>query len=417
MKPLNGLRGLASLHVVLTHIFHGIQVDLMSSAILGLFYMLSGFLLTVSFCQKPLRISRSEDFPSYSGDAIYARFVSMVPGLRNGTGQEHQKGDTSVIGGWSFFKRRLQRLLPVYYVGNIIGALANHLGASHFMMNGTSLRHLILTVLGATSWFPPMLPMGSLVTWSVSTMIPFYFIYPAIAPLIQNVDRSKLFNLAVKMYLIQGSWMLFCIIMFLVPPRDFWRWYFWSRNPPPMRLPVFIMGCCAGMEHLHRLNDEKTNCEKASRQSANWEFIKCFTPILMGVIIGMSGDDNECYELDIGFCFDNGLVRMLLEALMPILYYDLILALVNPVGDCGNPSWFLNLCNSKFLQFVGEISYSLLVVHFTVYVTMKFVTEFRAQIIPPTIFLSIFGGWLMYRFYEKPMVSYLHRSGQKGKKA
>lgn len=155
---------------------------------------------------------------------------------------------------WTFYKKRLIRILPVYYFCIILGAILIPLG--HFEVSpddfqqtiGGSLASLFLVqswilVLG----FGPNKP-----SWTVSTLWFFYLVFPTLLKYL--LKRSN----KVLSYLLAGAFYLQLtigfLLMFLIPKQFGLLYYWFSTAHPLSRIPVFFMGVCAGILSL-RIKD------------------------------------------------------------------------------------------------------------------------------------------------------------------
>jgi hypothetical protein len=148
---LTGMRGLAALHVACGHYsaFSALELDLLGGAAMPFFYLLSGFVLTLGYSK---------------GEKINTR---------------------------KFFQNRCARLMPTFYLTNILGLLMlltttpKHLGWTEDTLDDAFAPGLNvgLTVFGMNSWLSPfygipgVLPLNA-VTWTITTMIFFYMVFP-----------------------------------------------------------------------------------------------------------------------------------------------------------------------------------------------------------------------------------------------
>jgi peptidoglycan/LPS O-acetylase OafA/YrhL len=191
---LSGLRGLASLHVAISHIVRAYtKIDIMGAGSMGIFFLLSGYLLMLGYRKRPPLPNTNKSF----FNDMYARVMGWI-------------GLTAEMDAASFLWKRVWKLLPMYYIAILLGAVAVAACFPMFLARTTSLQW-ILTGLVATSWFPPMTPAGNLTTWSISTMMFFYVMFPAVAPWISNHQKPD--QLAKRLYPLQA----FLVLAMVVP--------------------------------------------------------------------------------------------------------------------------------------------------------------------------------------------------------
>ena len=120
-RALGGLRGLAVLHIAIGHYTLPLDLDLMGGASMGLFYALSGFVLTVGV-------------PRVCSPATELRCRSLSRASQLGYGQSPltRKGSPASggIGFRSFMLRRWARIGPMYLLSNV-AALLLSIGDEH----------------------------------------------------------------------------------------------------------------------------------------------------------------------------------------------------------------------------------------------------------------------------------------------
>jgi hypothetical protein len=187
-SALTGLRGLAALHVAMGHYFgmSTLRQDLIGGAAMPFFFLLSGFVMTLGYGQS--EYSSAGGCCSCSGD--------------DGGGP----GALKVMDKSKFWRNRLARLYPVYFVTNMLQVglalgtggdsgqgLFLGLNGSHQGLIGSILTG-ICTLLGINSWLFPFIDVGmppNGVTWTITTMTFFYAVFPWMLPRMQALTPAQ----------------------------------------------------------------------------------------------------------------------------------------------------------------------------------------------------------------------------------
>ena len=110
---LNGLRGFFAFHVMAYHALmegnlhgdHNPIIDLYANVDMPLFFLLSGFSLALAY-GKTL----------WNGSTRYC-FGNKVSSL---DGINSQRSISNIFDSWGFYKKRMIRILPLYYLGHIL---------------------------------------------------------------------------------------------------------------------------------------------------------------------------------------------------------------------------------------------------------------------------------------------------------
>ncbi|CAE7230260.1 unnamed protein product [Symbiodinium natans] len=199
----------------------------MGGGSMGLFYIISGFVMAVGYCQ-----------------------VMLQPCCGRCGGEPN----LPKLSACSFWLRRLVRLAPTYFLTNCLGVALKAAFAPEALNEITTVQ-FVLSGLGLTSWYI-VAPVGNGLTWTISTMLFFYLCFPVLGPAMQRVSVPFLRVLAWAMYLLQAVFMIVGYVLNLGG--------YWIRMFPPARLPIFIMGICAGLSRVHgeqQRADEADACQ------------------------------------------------------------------------------------------------------------------------------------------------------------
>ena len=418
-KSLDGLRGCAALQVALGHIFmaSSFGIDFIGGNAMPLFFLVSGFVMVLGYGQNKY---------CDSGGMIGECFCYPLDKMKCCGEKSSSESEGQPFALKEFFVKRIARLGPMYYTTNLAG-LPLVLGSGALITG-------VLTLFLLTSWtgFEPF----NGVTWTISTMTFFYLCFPLLIVRLQNMTTIKDFKvLSWKMYFLQ---IILFVVMSLMPDAgyEFWRLF------PPCRLPVFVMGCCIGHIRLLSLKPSNNNANNSSllaHEEEKHDELKsertdskltlllletdCTTPTIIYVLImfvgmALSGIGMEDFAW---------IIRMYCEPLLPILLFDWIIALTQPVpstvissthsAQAPSLSYVQQALESRCVQFLGHISMSFYMVHELVltYVTMLLHGEQsdddeQAIGFGPSVYtilivltLSLILGWLCTEFIEIPV--------------
>jgi hypothetical protein len=255
---LTGLRGMAAMQVALGHMTAGsnLRLDLLGGAAMPFFYLLSGFVMTLGYGQT-----------RYAGSSCCSNSSPMAMD----SGEQPQQMDKG-----KFWRNRFARLFPVYIVTNApmlpmvlagggVGIGGNGMGSVGSVING------LLTLLGANSWFLPIVDVGmpaNGVCWTITTMSFFYWTFPWLLPRMQRMTASARNAWIIWSYWIQlVTYFGMYIIYTSIPVLQFRSWedggesivvvekspamgYWVARAWPGTRIFVFAMGCLAALNRL-----------------------------------------------------------------------------------------------------------------------------------------------------------------------
>ena len=112
---LNGLRGFFAFHVMAYHALmegrlnggHIPRIDIYANIDMPLFFLLSGFSLALAY-GKTL----------WNGSTRYC-FGSKTSSM-DGAKVNNSGSEPKIFDSWSFYKKRMIRILPLYYLGHIL---------------------------------------------------------------------------------------------------------------------------------------------------------------------------------------------------------------------------------------------------------------------------------------------------------
>ena len=308
-----------------------------------------------------------------------------------------------------FYINRFARLLPVYYLTNIISmpqvpgpaafAAGNDCDESGYWADLAG--RLTLTAFGLTSWTGNAVSPPNGVTWTISTMSFFYIVFPDVLPRMQRYTDDQLKFRITAMYWVQA--VIFTMVLSLGL-----EWYFPARCYPPRAFMVFAMGCMAA---LHRTKDQGGDngsshglfcgccccltccghCMPGGSQEVNARRADLCFGIYLGMILIFT-------MIEFGLGFNKGL-RYSGEAWVPVLLLALILAVTRD----GRRSLISKFCLTKPMQTLGDVSMTFYMLHLIVwgYLTAA-VGSANQWLIPVSLGISLALGYFLTHHFEAP---------------
>lgn len=445
---LNGLRGLAALHVAVGHFFIFSKeptqgIDFIGGVAMPFFFLISGFVMVVGYGQKRYKPNPNERcdcccqacdcmnccisdevLPSQTSD-----FESFNPLLYDDSGSTVTYFPTQ-----KFFNKRISRLAPVYYLTNLIGLPLAFL----FMGTAFFAYTIFASLFVITSWLL-IAPVNG-VLWTISTMGFFYCMFPSLIVRLQKLRTPNDFRrLAWKMYWVQIVLFVVVLVFVTLALRDVFAAYFIWRMFPPNRLPVFVMGCCLGYMRILAKKADNMYTDPSSLQPSNrnaeFDHDLSLRPFCVT-------DNSLLPAYQYGLIIVVGIIfhfvapvlafalRIIFEPLVPVLFFDWIVVLTRN-GRANENNEKMNIIEkflrSKIMLFMGRISLSFYACHLlvcqyigmlTYFIRNGHVSQERGNVfgndmaIPPwaiciVLPCSIMAGWLVTIFFERPVQKWL----------
>ena len=123
---LTGLRGFFAFHVMVYHAFtiggdlQLLQIDLYANVDMPLFFLLSGFCLTLAYGKT-----------SWNGSTRCCLGCKSI--TSDGVADlENPKGEKKIFDSWEFYKKRFIRILPLHYLAHIAVLVVYQYGYSYY---------------------------------------------------------------------------------------------------------------------------------------------------------------------------------------------------------------------------------------------------------------------------------------------
>lgn len=220
-----GMRGLLAIWIVIFHcLLYSVGWNLQGSALMPLFFLLSGYSLAIGYGRANDSSPRKDNAPKWP-----------IPGSR--------------FDFKSFYQNRFARIIPVYYVG-LLMALPLCIFGHGWISPAEIGRVLVSNLLAVQMWVPaPAIFVKSFdgPGWTISTLAFFYLLFPWLLRRYQGrtdagLNRSITICTVAQAVVFFGLY--FGVSIAVNPyPAAFWVAHAW----PISRLPVFEMGLVAGL--------------------------------------------------------------------------------------------------------------------------------------------------------------------------
>jgi len=330
VDALNGLRALASLHVMLGHYINiyirGSQgIDIHPASEMPLFYLLSGYCLALNYCKTA--------------------------------------DDNTAINQRAFFIKRFGRLAPMYYLVNALLFMSLASKSSQEVLIGKDLSLWTLMTFSCTNtWFSWLwieneyLPFSEF-SWTVNTLFFFYLTFPTLLNYFKPCSVTAIKRLMIMLCAVQSIPCLFIWINFGVDVDAFEYFYCNFTQNPLTRLPVFAMGILGGIQttrwrtHIGEGNSDG-DFNKKEKILLFWKRLTDICALLFTILIVSFSRHQHNFSL-----------RKWTYGYSQLLLVPLQLIIIIGLSRAGERSLLGKLCNTSFLQFVGGISMVLYLIH------------------------------------------------------
>ncbi len=286
---------------------------------------------------------------------------------------------------WDYFKARLYRIAPVYFLALFIATLLQTVPLSK--------RAFIFSLFFLQAWFPPAPNMINGQAWYISALMSLYVIFPFILLVIKSI-KPKTGKLVVYA-LIFWAFSLTVSTNLLNTPKFYKPYPSVSHDLifyfPPVHLASFLLGV-AGAYYFLSIKTRK------------------FSPLFIKIGLFLS------IIITIGLLNNSVWVSNVLGFTLPIsagLYAPLFLALIlfsSLAEKIRTPKWLQH----PFFAYLGDLSYPIYVLQLPFfYMYMKYLQpllNIETKSIFYAYFLLLFiFSMLVNKYFEKPLTRLLAR--------
>lgn len=273
-----------------------------------------------------------------------------------------------------FYKKRLTRILPMYWLAFIITLLLV-VFVNHSSPKGLS---IILQFLGLQSWNPGFVLDLNFTTWSISVELFFYLLFPFLARIIFNWSIKKTILVSVLIWLLQTIQHI-VFIEFLYDANSKIIEEFINAFPL-WHLATFFMGMCS-----YKLISEDV-FSNWFKQNA-WLFFVLATLLLFLIIE---------FPTIINKFIHNGLLVPVFALIIVSLFYD--------------KTVITKFFSNKYLSSLGSLSYGIFIFQYPIWII--FTALFTKQQSEQTWFFYLYLLFVLliskiaYNYFEKPLLNY-----------
>lgn len=268
MDALTGLRGVCAIWIMVFHclFFSKLGWDIEGSAVMPLFLMLSGFTLAIVYGRyKYKRVdlifvefdepgdSTPVETTTTTANAMFHPVSNTDPDAAYQQDPESNDPATAPelrsLDISRFFQNRAARILPVYYLTTALAIPYTLAGFGVMAAKETfAPGNVITNVIPVNTLFSFLLGSPYLGTaWTVSTLCVFWFFFPYLLTTYQRYSDKDLVKKIVHMYYWQILLLLVGCAVGWVLTGNFFVAFGTGTMNPITRLPLFIMGICAGL--------------------------------------------------------------------------------------------------------------------------------------------------------------------------
>lgn len=271
---------------------------------------------------------------------------------------------------WAFWKRRAARIVPLYLLALVISFAINFRYDPSIPIKW-QIQSYYHALFFLQSWKYKMALDVNYPSWSLSVEAFFYLIFPLVYRILNELKNRKLLIVSIIAWLL--NYYIFLYLKEENAPTNLLHFF------PMLHVATFITGICFGILFVRNYNWLQGTAKKYIFGAA----------IITTLVILYTARKNFAFHED----QHNGLLSP---------YYLLVIfSLSLTSGRLGN---FLG---SKFMVFLGSMSYAMYILQFPVYqICQKYLPWFKdhspEQIFFPYLLVLFASATLAYFFIEKP---------------
>jgi peptidoglycan/LPS O-acetylase OafA/YrhL len=363
LGALSGIRFFAAFNVVLFHLWNGQNFHLSSSFLTGI--VSSGY--------------------------VGVSFFFVLSGFIHGYAYGPER--VGSLGVSKFYRGRIARIYPVYLLALLLAAWT--------FVHSAPLGKLVVpgaTVLTMTqAWMPSTAMAWNYPSWTMSSELLFYLLFPFLAPPIARLSRRGLLVLAA----VSLGVMLAIPTTYLIIAPDGFRhvqsnygsdWLNTVKFNPLCRLPEFVIGLALGY-HFTKTKSENSHVSSANVAHRWGDLLAGAAIVLIALTLGFSA------HLPYLYLHNGGMIPM-----FGLLLYGLALG--------GRISRMLS---NRALSTAGDASYAMYLIQAPVFTWLV-----AAHVIGKPHYVAIYivvlllASFLVLQFFEKPARNWFGGGGARG---
>jgi peptidoglycan/LPS O-acetylase OafA/YrhL len=398
-------------------IFHTIlyskyQLSFEGSSIMPLFFLLSGFSLTITY-----RSQSAQRVADIEVESVIVPWLITADSSKSETSvkldQVVKSNDVTNIDIWSFYRNRIARVIPTYYLGLLF---ALPLRLSGFGSNTQN--DVVSTIVCAIVSFLPlctvfMFFLGDCLDgpgWTICTLAIMWMMFPWSYRGVSKFTDEQLVSRIVVAYWVQVVLVIAIFFVMILTGLGFWPAFAASTMQPFFRYPLFLMGVYAGELSFRNLNAPSIpwpksflclypscRCIAAAREEhqqgghsllpdgpgsdvAYWSrvatsqaaclLILTLSVALVGIIVRHLGHSDGIFG------------EVWLQAIVPFAQLDLLVALTRDQGQ----SLASKVLRTPAAQWLGKLSMAIYLLHFPVIFYLCWATYGKPSLAWPTEF-------------------------------
>lgn len=281
----------------------------------------------------------------------------------------------------SFYARRVGRIAPMFYIGAFLNLLVYGFGPSNFAPSGIGIRQIIQTLVFMHGFSPDAINAVVPGGWSIASEAIFYALFPAVLLLVTNKARAWL--AVILAFVVALAWKA-------LAPR------FLHQIAPPFLLKGFI----------------------------DLNFLTHAPAFMLGILFFRLRPQNGHVDRRLGWIAILAAIgAMLLLAVSPLSKFSnpIIAAVTLGALFYGTMMAKPKLMDSRLLANLGEVSFSVYILHFfVIYVFEKLLkasdTALEPSIMPLATFsVALIVSWLLAQvtrhWIEQPVIDLSKKVG------
>lgn len=275
-----------------------------------------------------------------------------------------------------YYKNRFARIYPVFIISVALVLIFNLIVNRYFVF-GTVVDTMV-SLMGIQAWIPKKVMIYNFPAWSLSVEIFFYALFPLLYNKVYKKLSIKTITIAIIIVWVISQAVLYKLFNSPFYADNLPESHNFIFHFPLLHLNQFLMGNLAGFIFLRYLTNKTGNYD-------------IYLVLLFAALMLL-------YKYPIGLDYHNGLLA--------IIFVPMILLLVLNTG------YITKIFNLKPFVFLGEISYSIYILQWPVYLWAKTSLNYlgvvnEAYVFYIYLFVLIVSCIICYIYIEKPLHSWI----------